>query len=91
MPHFEPNFRERLYKNSKGTPWPHFINKPIISSIKLSQSTTPEEEVMEAEEDMKEVEDTEVEEEVEKHLAKDKDRSSIIIVDNKVNSYETIQ
>ena len=52
---------------------------------------TPEVEVMEAMEDMKEEEDTEVKEEVEEHLAKDKDRSSIIIVDNKVTSHETVR
>ena len=36
-------------------------------------STTPKEEVMKAEEDMKEGVDTEAEEEVEEHLAKDED------------------
>ena len=27
--HFEPNFRGRSYITSNGTPWPHFIKKPI--------------------------------------------------------------
>ena len=49
---------------------------------------TPEEEVMEVEEDMKEKEGIEAEEEVEEHLAEDEDRSSIIIVDNKVTSHD---
>ena len=59
------------------------------------RSTTPEEEVMEAMEDMKEEKDTEameeVEEEFEEHLAKDEDWSSVIIVDNKVTSHETVR
>ena len=62
----------------------------IITSPKVN-NMTPEEEVMEAEEDMKEEVDTEAEEEVEEHLAKDEDQSSIIIVDNKVTSHETIR
>ena len=52
-------------------------------------SMTPEEEVMEDEEDMKEEVDKEAEEEVKEHLADEEDRSSIIIVDNRVTSPET--
>ena len=54
-------------------------------------SMTPEEEDTKAMEDMKVVEVTEVEEEVEKHLAMVEGRSSAIIVDNKVTSHKTIQ
>ena len=53
-------------------------------------STTSEEEVMEAEEDMKAQVDTEAEEEVDENLAEDKDQSYVITVDNKVTSHETI-
>ena len=53
------------------------------------RSTTPQEEVMEDEEDMKEEVDTEAEEEVEEHLAEEEDRSSAITVDNRVTSPET--
>jgi hypothetical protein len=53
------------------------------------RSTTPEEEVMEDEEDMKEEVDTEVKEEVEEHLAEEEDQSSIITVDNRVTSPKT--
>ena len=49
-------------------------------------STTLEEEVMEGKEDIKGEVDTMAEEEVEEHLAKEEDRSSIIIVDNRVTS-----
>ena len=55
-------------------------NKITLPKVR---STTPEEEVMEATEDTKFVVDTEVEE----HLAKDKDRSSIITVASKVTSH----
>ena len=55
------------------------------------RSTTPEKEVMEGEEDMKEEVDIETEEEVEEHLAKEEDRSSIITVDNRVTSPETVR
>jgi len=51
---------------------------------------TLEEEVMEVVEDMKEEKDTKAEEEVNEHLAEDEDQSSIIIVENKVTSHETI-
>ena len=44
---------------------------------------------MELEEDMKEEVDTEAEEELEEHLAEEEDRSSVITVDNRVNSPET--
>ena len=44
---------------------------------------------MELEEDMKEEVDIEAEEEAEKHLAKEKDRSSAITMDNRVTSPET--
>ena len=54
-------------------------------------SMTLEEEVIEVEEDMKEEEDIEAKEEFEEHLAEDEDRSSIIIVDNKVTSHETVR
>ena len=54
-------------------------------------NTTPEQEVMEVVEDMKEEEDIEAKEEVEAHLAEDEDQLSIIIVDNKVTSHETVQ
>ena len=54
-------------------------------------NTTPKEEDMEVVEDMKAMEATEVEEGVEEHLAKDEDRSSVITVDNRVTSHETIQ
>lgn len=53
------------------------------------RSTTLEEEVVEVVEDMKEEEDIEVEEEVEEQLADDKDRLSIIIMDNRVTSHKT--
>ena len=51
---------------------------------------TPEEEVMEDEEDMKEEVHTKAEEEVEEHLAKEEDQSSIITMDNKVTTPETV-
>jgi predicted ribosome-associated RNA-binding protein Tma20 len=50
-----------------------------------------EEEDMEVVEDTKAVEATEAEEGVEEHLAKDEDRLSIITVDNKVTSHETVR
>ena len=50
------------------------------------RSMTLEEEDMEVMEDMKEEEYTEAEE----HLVEDEDQSSVIIVDNKVTSHETI-
>jgi recombinational DNA repair protein RecT len=53
-------------------------------------SISLEEEVMEDEEDMKEELDIEVEEEVEEHLVEEEDQSSVIIVDNRVTSPETI-
>ena len=46
---------------------------------------------MEGEEDMKGEVDIEAEEEVKEHLAKEKDRSSIINVDNRVTSHETLR
>ena len=52
-------------------------------------STAPKEEVMEAEEDMKEEVDTEAKEEVKEHLAEEEDRSSTITVDNRVTSPKT--
>lgn len=54
------------------------------------RNMTLEEEVMEVVEDMKEEKDTKAEEEVNEHLAEDEDQSSIIIVENKVTSHETI-
>ena len=54
-------------------------------------SMTPTEEVMEAREDTKVVVDIEVEEEVEEHLAKEEDQSSIITMDNRVTSHETVR
>ena len=54
------------------------------------RSTTPEEEDMEAEEDMKDVVDIEAEEGVEEHLVEGEDRSSTITVDSRVTSHETI-
>jgi len=51
---------------------------------------TPEEEVMKSEEDMKGEVDTEAKEEVEEHLAEEDDRSSIITMDNRVTSHETV-
>ena len=53
------------------------------------RSTTPDEEVMEGEEDTKEEVDTEAEEEVKEPLAVEEDQSSVITVDNKVTSPET--
>ena len=53
-------------------------------------SMTPEEEVMEDEKDMKEEVDIEAKEEVEEHLAEEEDRSSVIIVDNRVTLPKTI-
>ena len=50
---------------------------------------TPQEEVMEDEEDMKEEVDTEAKEEVQEHLAEEEDQSSAINVDNRVISLET--
>ena len=61
-----------------------------ITPLKV-RSTTPEEEVMEAEEDMKGEVDTEAEEEIEEHLAEEENRSSVITADNRVTSHETIQ
>ena len=52
---------------------------------------TPEEEDMEAVEDMKVTEDTEAKEGVEEHLVEDEDRSSAITVDSKVTSHETVR
>ena len=52
---------------------------------------TPEEEVMEDEEDMKEEVDTEAKEEVKEHLAEEEDWSSVIVVDNRATSPETTQ
>jgi len=52
---------------------------------------TPEEEDMEAEEDMKVTKDTEAKEGVEEHLVEDEDQSSITTVDNKVTLHETIK
>lgn len=60
-----------------------------ITPLKV-RSMTPEEEVMKAEEDMKEEVDIEAKEEVEEHLAEDKDQSSIITTDNRVTSHKTI-
>ena len=54
------------------------------------RSTTPQEEATELEEDMKEEVDIEAEEEVEEHLDEEEDQSSIIAVDNRVTSPETI-
>jgi len=51
---------------------------------------TPQEEAMEVKEDMKEEVDIEAEGEVEEPLAKEEDRSSVITVDNRVTSPETI-
>ena len=53
-------------------------------------STRPEEEDMETEEDTKIMEDIEAEEGVEEHLAEDKDQSSIITMDSRVTSRETV-
>ena len=61
-----------------------------ITPLKVC-STTPEEEVTEAKEDMKEEVDTEAKEEVEEHLAKDEDRSFVITVDYTVTSHEPIR
>ena len=54
-------------------------------------STIPEEEDMEVEEDTKEEEDTEAEEGVEEHLVEEKDRSSVITMDSRVTSHETVR
>ena len=62
----------------------------IITPQKM-HSTTPQEEVMELEEELNEEVDIEVEEEVKEHLAEEEDRSSIIIVDNRVTSPETVR
>jgi hypothetical protein len=51
---------------------------------------TLEEEVMESEEDMKGEVDIEAEEEEKEHLGEDEDRSSVITMDNRVTSHETI-
>ena len=59
-----------------------------ITPLKV-HSTTPEKEVMEGEEDMKEEVDTEAKEEVGEHLAEEEDRSFSITVDNRVTSPET--
>ena len=61
-----------------------------ITPLKV-HSTTPEEEVMEVEEDMKEEVDIEVEEEVEEHLTEDEDRLSIITMDSRVTSHEIVR
>ena len=58
-------------------------------TLQKVRNMTPQEEAMELEEDMREEVDTKAEEEVEEHLAKEEDQSSIIIVDNKVTSPET--
>ena len=52
---------------------------------------TPKEEDMEVVEDTKVKEDTEAEEGVEEHLAEDEDRSSIIAMDSRVTSHETVR
>ena len=54
------------------------------------RNMTPEEDVMEDEEDMKEEVDTKDEEKVEEPVAEEEDRSFVITVDNKVTSSETI-
>ena len=54
-------------------------------------SMTPKEEDMEVVEDTKVEEDTEAEEGVKEHLVKDKERSSIITVDNRVTLHKTVQ
>ena len=64
------------------------VNNKI--SLLEVHNTTSKEEDMEAVEDTKVKEDTEVEEGVEEHLAEDEDQSSIITMDNKVTSHETI-
>ena len=63
-------------------------NKITLSKV---HSMTPKEEVMEGEEDMKGEVDIEAEEEVKENLAEEEDRSSVITVDNRVTSHETIQ
>ena len=60
-----------------------------ITLLKV-RNMTPEEEVMKSEEDMKGEVDTEAKEEVEEHLAEEDDRSSIITMDNRVTSHETV-
>jgi hypothetical protein len=56
-----------------------------IITLQKVHSMTPQEEVMEDEEDMKEEVDIEAKEEVE-----EEDRSFVIIVDNRVTSPETV-
>ena len=53
-------------------------------------STTPEEEVMEDEEDMKGKVDTEAGKEAMEHFAEEEDRFSVIIVDSRVTSHDTV-
>ena len=60
-----------------------------ITLLKV-RSITPKEEFMEAMEDTNLMVDIEAKEEVEEHLARDEDRSSVITVDNKGTSHETI-
>ena len=55
------------------------------------RSMTLEEEDMEAMEDTKVEEDIEAKEGVEEHLAEDEDRLSVITMDNRVTSHETIR
>ena len=57
---------------------------------KVNNRLTPLED-MEAMEDMKVVEDIEAEEGVEEHLVEDEDQSSVITIDNRVTSHETIR
>ena len=68
--------------------WCKVNNRITLQKVR---NTTPEEEVMEDEEDMKEGVDTEAEEEFKEHLAKEEDWSSIITMDNRVTSHETVQ
>ena len=60
-----------------------------ITSLEV-HSKIPKEEDMEAVEDTKAKEATEAEEGVKEHLAKDEDQPSVITVDNRVTSHETI-
>ena len=55
------------------------------------RNMTPEEEDMEAMEDMKVEEDNEAKEGVEEQLVEDEDQFSIITMDSRVTSHETFQ
>ena len=63
-------------------------NKITLPKVR---TMNPEEEDMEGEEDMKGEVDTEDKEGAEEHLAEEEDQSSVITMDNRVTSSETVR